>query len=72
MDKLKKLKVGASAFALAVATPVYAFAATPLADSMGTKVTEIIEEVQASGLLILGIVGALVVIKVVINLFKRA
>ena len=70
-SKIHILKVGATSFALAMLVPGAAFAAG-LSDGMGDKVTEIISDVNAGAVLIMGIVGALVAAKVIFGLFKKA
>ena len=59
-------------FALALMVPVMAHAADGLSGSMGTKVSEIVADVVAGSVLILGIVGAVVAAKVIFGLFKKA
>lgn len=69
---LKKIKVGATSFALALTVPGMAFADTGLSSSMAPKVTEIISDVVAGSVLLLGVVGAVVAAKVIFGLFKKA
>lgn len=67
----RKALASVSAFALAVMVPGMACAAG-LSSGMSDTVSEIIADVVAGGVLILGIVGAIVGARVIFSLFKKA
>ena len=69
-EKLKTLRVGVTSFVLALSVPGFALAGD-LTDAMQTTITETASEILVAGGMLMAIVGSIVAVRAIINVFKR-